>query len=54
MDAEEMMAKRDKVMDALRSAGFEDVEALDFDAPDPLPIAFSDEGELFVLELNVA
>jgi hypothetical protein len=53
--AEEMKAQAEKVVEALKAAGFEDVVISDFEAPKPVPIMYSDdEGNVFVLELSLA
>lgn len=53
MTVEQMKEQAEKVMAALRAAGFEEVELLEFKEGESLPIAYADdEGTQFVLSLD--
>jgi hypothetical protein len=49
-----MKAQAEKVIEALKAAGMEDVELMDFKPGEALPIMYTDGTEMFTLELNVA
>lgn len=57
MTLEEMQAQAEKVVDALKAAGFEEVEYLkdDHKPGEPLPIVYMDsKGNMFSLSLSIA
>lgn len=57
MTLEEMQAQAEKVVEALKAAGFEEVEYLkdDHKPGEPLPIVYMDgEGNMFSLSLSIA